>query len=416
MLNVLDAWEGQMRGLVRYSMIARAGFFCVALSCLTGCLLPAAAPTSRELTSQTEGRFPYALVKINSNTVTAIQASRPSFGPKFASGRYVPSNVIRAGDALSVTIYETGGSSLFPSAESRVAAASMTTGSTSPVPSGGGGAASTIPTQIVEADGMISVPFVGRVKVAGLTPGQVGSVIEKELRSKAVGPQVVVTSGASSAHAATVSGEVNAAKLVTLSLRGERLLDVVAAAGGPKYPAYESYVHVVRQNQTGTMMLASVVSNPTENIMIRPGDQVFITRNPRTFVVMGATQRPSTFVFDRERITLAEAIAQAGGPIDSVGDPSGIYLFRFEPRSVAQRLLDPAELESIAPGNSEYVPILYQVDLRAAEGYFVAQAIQMRDKDVVLITNAEGTQLQKTLAIIRGFTGIAYDLKRQYTW
>jgi polysaccharide export outer membrane protein len=408
--------ERQMSGPARYSMVGRAGLLCVALSFLSGCLLPAAAPTSRELTTQTEGsRFPFALIKVGANSVSSIQASRPSFGPKFASAKYVPSNVIRPGDTLSVTIYETGGSSLFPSAESRVAAGNMTTGAASPMPAGAA-SASTIPMQIVEADGTISVPFVGRVKAAGLTPGQVGSVIEKELRSKAVGPQVVVTSGASSAHAATVSGEVNAAKLVTLSLRGERLLDVVAAAGGPKFPAYESYVHVVRQNQVGTMMLASVVSNPTENIMIRPGDQVFVTRNPRTYVVMGATQRPSTFIFDRERITLAEAIAQAGGPIDSVGDPSGIYLFRYEPRQVAQRFLDPAELENISPGGSEYVPILYQVDLRSAEGYFVAQAIQMRDKDVVLITNAEGTQLQKTLAIVRGFTGIAYDLKRQYTW
>jgi polysaccharide export outer membrane protein len=400
-------------------MGGRAALLCVALLSLSGCLLPAAAPTSRELTSQSDGsRFPFALVKVNANTVSAIQATRPSFGPKFASAKYVPSNVIRPGDSLSVTIYETGGSSLFPSPESRVASAgSMTTGAAGPMPMpAAGGSASTIPMQIVEADGNISVPFVGRVKVAGLTPGQVGTVIEKGLQSKAVGPQVIVTSGASSAHAATVSGEVNAAKLVTLSLRGERLLDVVAAAGGPKYPAYESYVHVVRKEQVGTMMLASVVSNPTENIMVRPGDQVFITRNPRTFVVMGATQRPSTFVFDRERITLAEAIAQAGGPIDSVGDPSGIYLFRFEPQHIARRLINPAELETISPNGSDYVPVLYQVDLRSAEGYFVAQSVQMRDKDVVLITNAEGTQLQKTLTLVRGFTGIAYDLKRQYTW
>jgi hypothetical protein len=37
----------------------------------------------------------------------------------------------------------------------------------------------------------------------------------------------------------------------------------------------------------------------------------------------------------------------------------------------------------------------------------------MRDKDVVLIANAEAVQLQKLLAVVRGFTGIAYDLKRQ---
>ena len=51
--------------------------------------------------------------------------------------------------------------------------------------------------------------------------------------------------------------------------------------------------------------------------------------------------------------------------------------------------------------------------LRDADGYFMAQAVQMRDKDVILISNAETTQLQKALAVVRGFTGIAYDLTRQ---
>jgi polysaccharide export outer membrane protein len=69
-----------------------------------------------------------------------------------------------------------------------------------------------------------------------------------------------------------------------------------------------------------------------------------------------------------------------------------------------------AQLVSKTPN---FVPILYRVDFRAAAGYFLSQDIEMRDKDVVLLTNAEGTQLQKLLTAVRGFTGIAYDLARQ---
>ena len=50
--------------------------------------------------------------------------------------------------------------------------------------------------------------------------------------------------------------------------------------------------------------------------------------------------------------------------------------------------------------------------MRDAEGYFLAQAVQLRDKDVILVTNSETTQLLKLLAVVRGFTGIAYDLNR----
>jgi len=263
----------------------------------------------------------------------------------------------------------------------------------------------------VEADGTIGVPFVGRVKVAGRTPGQVGKQLEQELRGKAVEPQIVVSLVNNATNTATVGGDVNAPKPVPLSLRGEKLLDVIAAAGGSKYPPYETYVEIVRGGLTGKAILQAVVSNASDNVVVRPNDQIFLTRNPRSFAVLGATQKVAQYPFDTERVTLAEAIARAGGPIDTIGDPSGIYLFRYEPLPVAKSLLASQNIDHW-PTASEFVPILYQLGLEGANGYFYAQAIQMRDKDVVLITNAEATQLMKSLAIVRGFSGIAADIER----
>jgi polysaccharide export outer membrane protein len=379
------------------------------LASLTGCGLPAAAPTSRELVTTGGNELSYALVDVDSRVVAALHGHHTSFGAAFRGSFYTPKNTLRPGDAVAITVYETGGSSLFPAPEARATAVSLNT--TTPAP--GLASANTVPPQVVEADGTIRMPFVGRLKVTGLTPGQVAGEIEKVLSRKAVAPQVVVTLAGNASNAATVSGEVNGARTVPLSLRGERLLDVIAAAGGAKYPAYETYVHVVRKGHVGTMLLQAVVSDPVENIVVQPNDQVYLMRNPRTFAVLGATQRPALFPFDRERVTLAEAVAQAGGPVDAVGDPSGIYLFRYEPLAVARQVLGAANPKAVA-GAPEFVPVLYHVDLRSAEGYFLSQAIQLRDKDIVLVTNAEGTQLQKMLSLVRGFTGIAYDLKRQY--
>jgi polysaccharide export outer membrane protein len=251
------------------------------------------------------------------------------------------------------------------------------------------------------------------VKVGGLTPGQAGSLIEKDLEGKAVSPQVLVSLVNNIGNAATVSGEVNAARSVALSSRGERLLDVIAAAGGAKYPAYETYVQVVRKGQVGNVLLQNIVDDPADNIIVRPRDQIYLTRNPRTFAVLGATQKVALYPFAYQKVSFADAIAQAGGPIDNIGSPNGIYLFRFEPWSIAKDLVGPEYLASVASNPPEFAPVLYQLDMRDAQGYFLSQAIQMRDKDVVLIANAEAVQLQKLLAVVRGFTGIAYDLKRQ---
>jgi polysaccharide biosynthesis/export protein len=382
------------------------------LAGLAGCGLPAAAPTSIELTSSTNnGDFNYTTVKLDAHVASILSQYRPTFGPTFMRGRYSTKNALRSGDAIAITVYETGGQSLFPP-PTVVASNAPAVPSVGAVATG----ASNIPPQVIEADGTIFVPFVGRVKVAGLTPGQAGSLIEKDLQGKAVSPQVMVSLVNNIGNSATVSGEVNSARSVPLSSRGERLLDAIAAAGGAKYPAYETYVQVARQDKVGDVLLQTIVSNPAENIIVRPKDQIYLTHNPRSFAVLGATQKVAVYSFATEKVSLTEAIAQAGGPIDTVGNPSGIYLFRFEPWFIAKQLVDPQYVASLTSDPPKFLPILYRIDMRDAQGYFLSQAVQMRDKDVILITNAESIQLLKLLAVVRGFTGIAYDLKRGATY
>jgi polysaccharide export outer membrane protein len=384
----------------------------LSIGALAGCGLPASAPTSAELlgnTANNPSEIEYTLVKLDGRVAALLDQFHPTFGASFKKRRYGATNALSRGDAVAITVYETGGQTLFPPPS--VVAGAAATGPIGTVATG----ASNIPPQVIEADGTVFVPFVGRVKVAGLTPGQAGALIEQDLQGKAVGPQVMVSLVNNIGNSATVGGEVNAAKSVPLSSRGERLLDVIAAAGGAKYPAYETYVQVMRDGKVGNVLLQTIVNNPSENLVVAPHDQIYLTHNPRTYAVLGATQKVALYPFAYEKVTLAEAIAQAGGPIDTIGDPSGIYLFRFEPWSIAKNILDGAATEKYGANPPPFVPVLYQIDMRDADGYFLTQAVQMRDKDVVLITNAEAVQLQKLLSVVRGFTGIAYDLKRGTT-
>jgi polysaccharide export outer membrane protein len=401
-------------GLQRCSAAAACAVtLCAALAACSG--LPASAPTVTELEqSLNEGEgLNYALVNVDERIATILhQYRRPTFGARFKSAQYRPSNTLYPGDIIGASVFEIGGSSLFGTPSGAAPAPGQQAGSLS-------GATTNIPPQVIEADGTVMVPYAGRMNVAGKTPGEVGIEIQKALEGKAVEPQVVVTLISNATNTATVGGEVNAARPVPLTLRGERLLDVIAAAGGAKYPAWEVYVSVVRRGQIGTVLLQTVVNNPSENVLVRPNDQIFITRHPRTFAVLGATAKVSQYTFDTPKVTLAEAVARAGGPIDTVGNPSGIYLFRYEPGHIAQQILGKeaavtalASATTLNHDGNTYVPILYRVDFRKAGGYFLSQDIQLQDKDVVLVTNADTTQLMKTLTVVRGFTGIAYDLSR----
>jgi polysaccharide export outer membrane protein len=359
--------------------------------------------------SAKQSDFNFTIVKLDGRVAAILHRyTGATFDQRFTTNHYIANNVLRSGDILTITVYESGGSSLF-GGSSPVVAPPPSSGSVTPVSTGAG--VTTIPPQTVEANGTIFMPYVGRIPVAGKTPGQIGRLIEQDLKGKVIEPQVMVSTVSSVSNTATVGGEVNQPRVVPLSLRGERLLDVIAAAGGSKFPSYETYVRVVRGKTVGNVLLQTIVNNPTEDIVVRPNDQIFLTHNPRTFAVLGATQKVSQFTFDTEKVTLAEAVARAGGPIDTIGDPRGIYLFRFEPWPLAKDILSQP-VAAATEDHPELVPILYRLNLGDAEGYFVAQSIQMRDKDVVLVTNAEATQLQKLLATVRGFTGVAYDLSR----
>lgn len=321
---------------------------------------------------------------------------------------YRPTLVLKPGDVIATTVYEVTPIPLFGGS----AALQGDTSKGLPV----GGHTATLPSQVVEQDGTIPVPFGGTVKVAGLTPTQAGKVIAKSLEGKATNPQVVVSLESSTINTATVNGDVNKPGLVSLTVRGERVLDVIAQAGGSKDPTFDTEVQMVRRGHLARINMQQLVSDPTQNIRVMPGDSIIALHNPRSFEVLGSALKVAQFNFDVERVTLAEAVARSGGLNDALADVGQLYLLRFEPVSVARHLLRPddARLRHLDLGRTT-VPVAYHLDLRGASGYFVSQSVELRNKDMILVTNAESASFSKLVQIMRGVAGIYYDFRGPLT-
>lgn len=389
---------------------------------LSGCAFPAAAPTVMDMERPREEVWDFYIVQANANVIGLLSNYREDGLPgSFARFAHQPTAALRAGDVITISVYETGGPSLFGNGAMISAPAPLTA-----APGGASSAAAqqsqttTLPPQAIEPSGRILVPFVGEVNVKGLTPVQAAKKIEEKLSTKAVQPQIIVSLVGNGASA-SVSGEATRAGPVPLTSRGERLLDAIAFAGGAKYPATEIDVRIQRGNSTGIVSLQRVINDPAQNIPLQPGDQIVLVRNPKTFVVMGAAQKVSQYTFDTQMVSLAEAVARGGGPIDTVGNPAGIYLMRTEPASVARAVLELNPNTAIDARTGKPVlmrqvegptRIAYRINMNEAGGYFIAQGLQMRDKDIVLVTNAEAAQLIKYMTVVRGFTGVAYDLAK----
>jgi len=259
----------------------------------------------------------------------------------------------------------------------------------------------TIPDQQVAPDGAIGIPYAGRVPAAGRTPSEVQQTIEALLASKALQPQALVIVNKSDANAVTVAGEVVAGARIRLSPGGDRLLQVIAAAGGAKAPVYETFVRLSRNGVTAAIPLEQLVAEPAENIYARPGDIITLVRVPQTFTVFGATGRNAAIPFDAENITLSQALAKSQGLRDDLANPRGVFLFRYEPASILRALDQPMATRK-QDGTS---PVAYRFDFTDANSYLLADQFPVRDKDIIFVADAGAVQVQKLFALLSTVTG-----------
>jgi len=303
-----------------------------------------------------------------------------------------PSPTIAIGDTIAVSVWQAGNGPAFLTP--RVAAG------TNPNPLNPVGQEVVIPDQVVAADGAISVPYAGRLRVAGRTPLQVQNTIEQRLAEQVVQPQAIVTVTRTVANSVTVSGEDMTGRRVPLSMGGDRLLDVIATAGGTKSPDYDTSILMSRHGRTATIPMTTVVSDPQDNIYVWPGDVISIERTPKTFLVFGATSTNSQVPFGAPRLDLAQAIAKAGGLLDLRADPEGVFLFRFESPAVVNALGIP----HLANQPAGETPVLYHLNLRQVDSYFLADRFPLKNDDLIYVANASLTQVQKFFATIGAIT------------
>lgn len=370
---------------------------CVVASLLTGCVLPAAGPKASDVLEEAaigrNGRMPpFALVDVTSQAlVKNVARPKPSLAAYFGTGGRDPGLRISVGDVVSVSLWEAPPGTLFGTTASVVGQQQASGGSV------------TIPQQIVNSDRTIAVPYVGRIVAAGRTPADVERLIVSSLNGKAVMPQALVTVQQTTANTVTVTGEVAGGARVPLSPAGDRILDVIAAAGGLRAGVNESVVYLTRRGTTLHLPFEMMVQNSRENVRLRPGDVVTVVREPRTYTVLGATGQNAEVQFASQGVTMANALARVGGPLDGRADAAGIFLFRYEPRLVASRI--------VPPGNPvlqrDPVPVVYRFNLKNAATLLAMQDFEIQPRDIIYVANASSVDLQKFMAIFQGISGPA---------
>jgi polysaccharide biosynthesis/export protein len=246
----------------------------------------------------------------------------------------------------------------------------------------------TLPNQPVDTKGFISIPYAGLIPTAGKTPAQVEKEIVDRIKNRAIEPQALVTLVFQNSSLITVIGEINSSSTSSPTGRlpaepsGERLLDVITRAGGLKDQGQDLWVVLERQGRRASVPFGSLIYEPGNNIWAWPGDTIYVYQEPQTFLAFGASGTQGQFKFQAGtassawRMTLAEGVAAASGLLDTQADPGSVFLYRREPRELAEKLgVDCSKME-------------------------------MRNKDVIFVANAQSVEVEKFTSFFSALTSV----------
>ena len=294
--------------------------------------------------------------------------------------------VIGRGDGLEILIWESPPAALFATspADPRVLATA---------------GAFTLPEQIVDAEGYVSVPFAGRIRAAGETPQSVAAEVVQRLKGRANKPEVLVRQTRNVSATVTVVGEVTQSLRMPLTAGRERLLDALAAASGVRQPVHKTTVQITRGNQFHTLPLDTVIRDPRQNVQLRAGDVVTALFQTGSFTALGATGRQEEISFEAQGISLAQGLARVGGLLDSRASPQGVFIFRFERKDALDWPRSP-----VAVTPEGMVPVVYRLDMRDPSSFFAMRSFAINDRDIVYVSNAPAAELQKFLNMVFSIT------------
>lgn len=367
---------------------------CAAALALAGCLTPSSGPQYSMIYENAGGdgvRPNYELIEYDPALLELLKLrAHDTLVGHFRDGRAGAARIkVGVGDVLGISVYEAAAGGLFtPAASDTLRQGNYVA----------------LPQQVVDEDGTISMPFAGRIPVKGKSTKEIEKIVVSRLNDRAIEPQIVVSVLESRSSLYSVLGDVNSPGRFAVNWVGDRLLDGISRAGGPKWPDYETSITLTRGGKTATAMLQTAVRNPQENIYLKPGDSVYIRREPRFYTALGATGRSGQYPIDVPRLTLAESIGRAQGLLDTQADPTGVFLLRWESPQILRKMG-----RAVEGYDTKRIPTIYHFDIQNPNHMLASQQIDVLDKDVVYVTNAATVETRKALAVLADMSYITLN-------
>jgi polysaccharide export outer membrane protein len=253
---------------------------------------------------------------------------------------------------------------------------------------------------VVGEDGNIYYPYAGVVKAAGRTVEEIREELTRKVSGYIERLQLDVRVASYRSQRVYVVGEVAQPGIQLVKDIPLTVLEAINSAGGVTKESDQRNITLTRDDKTYSINLLALYEGGdiSQNVMLKHGDVINVPDNNFNKVfVMGETSasgtgsaRTRSIFMNKARMTLTEAISDAGAPDQTTSDPSRIFIFR----------------------GGLGKPEIFHLDAKSPDALLLADRFPLQPRDVVYIDRAEGirwnqiiAQIQPTISLLNAFDG-----------
>ncbi|MEX3999175.1 polysaccharide biosynthesis/export family protein [Paraburkholderia sp. EG285A] len=234
----------------------------------------------------------------------------------------------------------------------------------------------------VDANGFIQYAYIGPLKVSGLSEMGVRDALTAKLAKYVRQPQVTVRIQSYRSKRIYLDGAVHTPGVEVLNDMPMTLPEAINRAGGFSDTADRSRVALTRGDETVQVNLPDMIRkgiNP-DRIILRDGDlvRVYAQADSKVFV-LGEVSRPGGLPFNNGRMSLNQALGDAGGISQVSGDASQVYVVR---------------------GRDEGKTVVYHLNASSASAMATADAFDLKPNDVVFVDASALVKWSRVIGLI----------------
>jgi polysaccharide biosynthesis/export protein len=370
--------------------VVRPGMAILVALLLAGCNLPRGAALQSEVlaVATDDSGAPvaadFAVVDVTRATLlTVAEWPAPGVGGyNWIERQAQPASLLIApGDTIGITVWDADENSLL---------------------SGPGQRAVTLQEMQVSASGEVFLPFVGNVRLAGMSQAGARERVEERYAETIPSAQVQLQVEPGRANTANLVAGVGSPGVYPLADRDVTILTLLAMGGGVNPNLGNPQVRLFRGDDVYGIALDRLYDDPGLDTTLAGGDRVIVEAEDRVFLSLGAAGSESRHLFPQDLVTALEAMAIIGGVQDSRADPQGILVLRDYPvRTVDARGVDGPPEERM----------VFTIDLTSADGLFSAGNFRILPNDLVYVTESPITAAGSVIGILSSVFGLTRQVQ-----